>query len=173
MENPGAENHADVFARHPSLLGDFEIVGHDRRARPTRSMNTTWLFVAALRRDSFSLLATTESLLLRRTPLLDVVGAIGAHLLSKGPGIAFAIRASAAVFGANEFGVRFLSPVLAAATSLLLFYFARRLRRHRWSVGGHRFECHAHFQHRRGRDDDRCAVDDLDGGNIFTFWLAG
>ena len=27
----------------------------------------------------------------------------------------------------TEFGVRFFSPVLAAATSLLLFYFARRL----------------------------------------------
>src|ERR1700676_1927158 len=46
---------------------------------------------------------------------------------SKGPGVAFAIRASTAVFGANEFGVRFFSPVLAAGTSLLLFYFARRL----------------------------------------------
>jgi hypothetical protein len=46
---------------------------------------------------------------------------------SKGPGIAFAIRASTAVFGATEFGVRFFSPVLAAGTSLLLFYFARRL----------------------------------------------
>src|SRR5262245_41441379 len=37
------------------------------------------------------------------------------------------MRASTVVFGANEFGVRFFSPVLAAATSLLLFYFARRL----------------------------------------------
>jgi hypothetical protein len=46
---------------------------------------------------------------------------------SKGPGIAVAIRASSAIFGANEFGVRFFSPVLAAGTSLLLFYFARRL----------------------------------------------
>src|SRR5436190_1412247 len=46
---------------------------------------------------------------------------------SKGPGIAFAIRASTAVFGANEFGVRFFTPLLAAGTSLLLFYFARRL----------------------------------------------
>ena len=46
---------------------------------------------------------------------------------SKGPGIAFAIRASTAVFGANEFGVRFFSPLLAAGTSMLLFYFARRL----------------------------------------------
>jgi hypothetical protein len=34
---------------------------------------------------------------------------------------------STAIFGANEFGVRFFSPVLAAGTSLLLFYFARRL----------------------------------------------
>src|SRR5262249_34192025 len=32
-----------------------------------------------------------------------------------------------AVFGPNEFGVRFFSPLLAAGTSLLLFYFARRL----------------------------------------------
>jgi Dolichyl-phosphate-mannose-protein mannosyltransferase len=46
---------------------------------------------------------------------------------SKGPGVAFAIRASTALFGANEFGVRFPSPVLAAGTSLMLFYFARRL----------------------------------------------
>src|SRR5256886_7706231 len=46
---------------------------------------------------------------------------------SKGPAIAFVIRASTAVFGSNEFGVRFFSPVLAAGTSVLLFYFARRL----------------------------------------------
>src|SRR5213595_3693114 len=46
---------------------------------------------------------------------------------SKGPGIAFVMRASTTIFGANEFGVRFFSPVLAAGTSLLLFYFARRL----------------------------------------------
>src|SRR6266516_5951621 len=46
---------------------------------------------------------------------------------SKGPAIAFVIHASTAVFGSNEFGVRFFSPVLAAGTSVLLFYFARRL----------------------------------------------
>ncbi len=46
---------------------------------------------------------------------------------SKGPGVAFAIRASTAIFGATEFGVRFWSPLLSAATSLLVFYFARRL----------------------------------------------
>src|SRR3954447_6581932 len=46
---------------------------------------------------------------------------------TKGPGVAFAIRASTAIFGANEFGVRFPSPILAAGTSLLLYYFGRRL----------------------------------------------
>lgn len=45
---------------------------------------------------------------------------------SKGPGVAFAIRGSTALFGETEFGVRFLSPLLAAGTSLLLFYLARR-----------------------------------------------
>jgi undecaprenyl-diphosphatase len=46
---------------------------------------------------------------------------------SKGPGVAFAIRASTELFGPNEFGVRLFSPLLAAGTSLLLFYFARKL----------------------------------------------
>jgi len=46
---------------------------------------------------------------------------------SKGPGVAFAIRASTAIFGDTEFGVRFWSPLLGAATSLLLYYFTRRL----------------------------------------------
>src|SRR5438270_7516649 len=46
---------------------------------------------------------------------------------SKGPGVAFAIRASTAMFGPNEFGVRFFSPLLAAGTSMMLFYFGRRL----------------------------------------------
>ena len=46
---------------------------------------------------------------------------------SKGPGVAMAIRASTAIFGANEFGVRFFSPLLALGTSLILFGFARRL----------------------------------------------
>jgi len=46
---------------------------------------------------------------------------------SKGPGVAFAIRSSTAIFGDNEFGVRFWSPILAAGTSLLLYYFAQRI----------------------------------------------
>jgi hypothetical protein len=46
---------------------------------------------------------------------------------SKGPGVAFVIRSSTAIFGDNEFGVRFWSPLLAAATSLLIYYLAQRL----------------------------------------------
>jgi len=46
---------------------------------------------------------------------------------SKGPGIAFAIRASTEIFGPTEFGVRFWSPLLGAGTSLLVYYFTRRL----------------------------------------------
>ena len=46
---------------------------------------------------------------------------------SKGPGIAFIIRSSTAIFGDNEFGVRFWSPIFAAGSSLLLYYFSQRL----------------------------------------------
>ena len=46
---------------------------------------------------------------------------------SKGPGVAMTIRAATSVFGANEFGVRWLSPLLALGTSLLMFSFARRI----------------------------------------------
>ncbi len=46
---------------------------------------------------------------------------------SKGPGVAVAIRAGTALFGDTEFGVRFLSPLLALGTSLLLYGFTRRL----------------------------------------------
>lgn len=46
---------------------------------------------------------------------------------SKGPGVAVAIRLGTALGGLNEFGVRWLSPLLALATSLVLFAFTRRL----------------------------------------------
>ena len=46
---------------------------------------------------------------------------------SKGPGVAYFIWSSVAVFGPTEFGVRFWSPIVGAGTSLLLYYFARRL----------------------------------------------
>src|SRR6476469_9872360 len=54
-------------------------------------------------------------------------GRLAPAYFTKGPGIAFVIRAGTAIFGQNEFGVRFFSPLFAAATSLVLFYFGRRL----------------------------------------------
>src|SRR5437764_3196504 len=85
-----------------------------------------WFFVAALTTIRLSLLATTD-LSFDEAHYWMWSERLAPAYFSKGPSIAFAIRASTAVFGANEFGVRFFSPVLAAATSLLLFYFARRL----------------------------------------------
>lgn len=46
---------------------------------------------------------------------------------SKGPGVAATIWLGTHLFGFNEFGVRFFSPLLALGTSLLMFHFARRL----------------------------------------------
>ena len=46
---------------------------------------------------------------------------------SKGPGIAATMWLGTHLFGANEFGVRFFSPILALGTSLLMFSFGRRL----------------------------------------------
>jgi len=92
-------------------------------------MSTTravWLFVAALTAIRFSLLATTD-LSFDEAHYWMWSERLAPAYFSKGPGVAFVIRASTAFFGSNEFGVRFFSPVLAAATSLLLFYFARRL----------------------------------------------
>ena len=92
-------------------------------------MTTTravWLFVAALTAIRLTLVATTD-LSFDEAHYWMWSERLAPAYFSKGPGIAFAIRASTSVFGANEFGVRFFSPVLAAGTTLLLFYFARRL----------------------------------------------
>src|SRR5437868_8177990 len=86
----------------------------------------TWIFVITLTAIRLALLGTFD---------LDADEAhywmwserLAPAYFSKGPGVAFAIRASTMLFGATEFGVRFFSPVLAAATSLMLFYFTRRL----------------------------------------------
>jgi len=51
--------------------------------------------------------------------------------ISKGPGVALAIRLGTALFGVNEFGVRFLSPLLALGTSLVMFFLARRIEQSR------------------------------------------
>jgi hypothetical protein len=85
-----------------------------------------WLFILALTVIRLSLLATTD-LEFDEAHYWMWSERLAPAYFSKGPGIAFAIRASTAIFGANEFGVRFFSPLLAAGTSLLLFYFARRL----------------------------------------------
>src|SRR4029079_3959706 len=95
----------------------------------SRNMSITravLLFVAVLTAIRFSLLATTD-LSFDEAHYWMWSERLAPAYFSKGPGIAFAIRASTAVFGATEFGVRFFSPVLAAATTLRLFYFARRM----------------------------------------------
>jgi len=92
-------------------------------------MSTTravWLFIGALTAIRLSILATND-LSFDEAHYWMWSERLAPAYFSKGPGIAFAIRASTAVFGPNGFGVRFFSPVLAAGTSLLLFYFARRL----------------------------------------------
>src|SRR5438874_3313073 len=92
-------------------------------------MSTTrsvWLFIIALTATRLSLLATTD-LEFDEAYYWMWSERLAPAYFSKGPGIAFVMRASTTIFGANEFGVRFFSPMLAAGTSLLLFYFARRL----------------------------------------------
>src|SRR2546426_11355172 len=92
-------------------------------------MSTTravWLFIVALTAIRLSMLATTD-LEFDEAHYWVWSEPLAPAYFSNGPGIAFAIRASTAVFGANEFGARFLSPLLAAGTSLLWFYLARRL----------------------------------------------
>src|ERR1700739_4227843 len=92
-------------------------------------MSTTrgvWLFVAALTVIRLSMLATTD-LEFDEAHYWMWSERLAPAYFSKGPGIAFAIRLSTMLFGPTEFGVRFWSPILAGATSLLLFYFAKRL----------------------------------------------
>ncbi|PYI45278.1 MAG: hypothetical protein DMF10_06785 [Verrucomicrobia bacterium] len=110
----------------------FDCVGRYRAsAEPAahRRMSTTravWFFILALTAIRLSLLATTD-LEFDEAHYWMWSERLAPAYFSKGPAIAFVMRASTAVFGANEFGVRFFSPILAAGTSLLLFYFARRL----------------------------------------------
>ena len=46
---------------------------------------------------------------------------------SKGPGVALAIKLGTALFGPSEFGIRFLAPILALGTSLVLYALTRRI----------------------------------------------
>src|SRR5438552_2273977 len=110
----------------------FDCIGRYRAsAEPAahRRMSATraiWFFILALTAIRLSLLATTD-LEFDEAHYWMWSERLAPGYFSKGPAIAFVMRASTAVFGANEFGVRFFSPILAAGTSLLLFYFARRL----------------------------------------------
>lgn len=85
-----------------------------------------WFFVLGLTAIRLTLLGTT-GLTFDEAHYWMWSERLAPSYFSKGPGIAFAIRASTAIFGATEFGVRFWSPILGAGTSLLLYYFARRL----------------------------------------------
>jgi 4-amino-4-deoxy-L-arabinose transferase-like glycosyltransferase len=92
-------------------------------------MSTTravWLFIVALTVIRLSMLATKD-LEFDEAHYWMWSERLAPAYFSKGPGVAFAIRVSTAIFGANEFGVRFFSPILAAGTSLLLFYLTQRL----------------------------------------------
>src|SRR5437868_13527038 len=85
-----------------------------------------WVFILSLTAFRFTMLGTSE-LSFDEAHYWMWSERLAPAYFSKGPGIAFAIRASTALFGATEFGVRFWSPVLGGATSLLLYYFTRRL----------------------------------------------
>jgi 4-amino-4-deoxy-L-arabinose transferase-like glycosyltransferase len=92
-------------------------------------MSTTravWFFIIAQTAIRLSMLSTSD-LEFDEAHYWMWSERLASAYFSKGPAIAFVIRAATAVFGSNEFGVRFFSPLLAAGTSLLLFYFARRL----------------------------------------------
>src|SRR5262249_19361197 len=85
-----------------------------------------WIFIGALTLVRLSMLGSTD-LEFDEAHYWMWSERLAPGYFSKGPGIAFAIRASTMLFGPTEFGVRFWSPVLAAGTSLLLFYFGKRL----------------------------------------------
>jgi hypothetical protein len=95
-----------------------------------------WLFVLGLTAVRFTMLGATD-LSFDEAHYWMWSERLAPAYFSKGPGIAFAIRASTALFGPSEFGVRFWSPILGAATTLLLYYFTRRLFNERagfWTV---------------------------------------
>jgi 4-amino-4-deoxy-L-arabinose transferase-like glycosyltransferase len=85
-----------------------------------------WFFIIAITVLRLTLLGTTD-LEFDEAHYWMWAQRLAPAYFSKGPGVAFAIRASTMIFGDNEFGVRFFSPLLGAGTSLLLFYLGRRM----------------------------------------------
>jgi dolichyl-phosphate-mannose-protein mannosyltransferase len=95
-----------------------------------------WWFVLVLTGIRFTMLGTSD-LSFDEAHYWMWSERLAPAYFSKGPGVAFAIRASTALFGATEFGVRFWSPILGAATTLLIYYFTRKLFNERagfWTV---------------------------------------
>src|SRR5207245_1559355 len=83
-------------------------------------MSTTravWLFIIALTAMRLSML-TTSDLEFDEAHYWMWSERLAPAYFSKGPGVAVVMRASTAIFGANEFGVRFFIPVLAGGPSL-------------------------------------------------------
>src|ERR1700709_1912272 len=109
-----------MVARSSRTPSNFTVV------RLMTTKRAAWFFVIALTAIRLTML-TTKDLEFDEAHYWLWSDRLAPAYFSKGPGIAFAIRASTALFGATEFGVRFLSPVIGAATSLLLYYFTRRL----------------------------------------------
>src|SRR4051812_50215310 len=85
-----------------------------------------WLFVLALTGIRFTMLGTSD-LSFDEAHYWLWSERLAPAYFSKGPGIAFALRASTALFGDTEFGVRFLSPILGGAVTLPLFFFFSKL----------------------------------------------
>src|SRR5260370_17577578 len=83
-----------------------------------------WLFIGVLTLIRLSMLGSTD-LEFDEAHYWMWSERLAPGYFSKGPGIAFAIRASTAIFGATEFGVRFWIPILAAGPRLLLSLFGR------------------------------------------------
>ena len=94
--------------------------------RVVSTTRAVWLFLLLLTGIRLTLVGTTD-LSFDEAHYWMWSERLAPGYFSKGPGIAFAIWSSTAIFGATEFGVRFWSPILGAGTSLLLYYLARRL----------------------------------------------
>src|SRR5436853_3037764 len=95
-----------------------------------------WLFIVAITLVRLSMLGSTD-LEFDEAHYWMWSERLAPAYFSKGPGVAFAIRASTMLFGATVFGVRFWSPILGAATTLLLYSFTKKLFNERtgfWAV---------------------------------------
>src|SRR3954469_4213563 len=122
-----SSNHMSATDAEPSPQSS-PSKGEADAERPVRVnyVTLTWIFLIVLTAIRLSMLGTKE-LAGDEAHYWMWSDRLAPAYFSKGPGVAFAMRTSTAIFGPNEFGVRFLSPILAAGTSLILFYFGRRL----------------------------------------------